>query len=105
MDDLIETLLYLVSFWRFVFSKQYRIDLIAKFKRQSLYRKFLDIVGAIVSTSVGLGLPIVIILLLVGFPFSDNADSCLDSGGSYNYQKCECDYKINHEYSKVHQCF
>lgn len=97
--------MYLVSFWRFVFSKQYRLDLLTKFKRQSLYKKFLDVVGATVSTGVGLGIPIIVIFLIIGSPFSDKADSCLDSGGSYNYQECECDYKISHEYSKVHQCF
>lgn len=87
MNELMEALLYLVSFWRFVFSKQYRLDLLTKFKRQSLYKKLLDVIGAIVSTGVGLGVPIMIIFFIFGSTFSDKADSCLDSGGSYNYQE------------------
>ena len=105
MNELIETLLYLVSFWRFVFSKQYRADLLGKFKRQKIYKKFLDVIGAIVSTVVGLGLPIIVFVLVMDMPFFDEADTCLDLGGSYNYQECECDYKVNHSYSKEHQCF
>lgn len=32
------------------------------------------------------------------------SDICLDSGGSYNYEICECDYELSHPYKKVHQC-
>ena len=31
-------------------------------------------------------------------------DSCLDRGGSFNYEKCECDFKVNHEYKESHSC-
>ena len=31
-------------------------------------------------------------------------DACLDSGGSFNYNKCECDFTYNHEYKESHHC-
>ena len=31
-------------------------------------------------------------------------DACLDHGGSYNYEKCKCDYENNHDYKDIHQC-
>jgi hypothetical protein len=31
-------------------------------------------------------------------------DSCLDSGGSYNYETCSCDHENNHEVKKDHKC-
>ena len=31
-------------------------------------------------------------------------DICLDTGGSYNYELCKCDYKLNHKYNKDNQC-
>ena len=40
-------------------------------------------------------------LILVG---CDEVDTCLDRGGSYNYEKCECDFKNSHAYMKEHKC-
>jgi len=105
MNELLETLLYLVSFWRFVFSKRYRLDTLDKFKRLSVYKKCLNILGAIVSVGVGLGIPVIVLVFIIGIPFFDQVDACLDSGGSYNYQQCECDYSVSHSFSKEHQCF
>lgn len=31
-------------------------------------------------------------------------DSCLDSGGSYDYENCRCDHDNNHEFKKMHNC-
>lgn len=31
-------------------------------------------------------------------------DACLDGGGSFNYEKCECDYSENHDYKEDHSC-
>ena len=31
-------------------------------------------------------------------------DACLDEGGSFDYEKCECDFEVNHEYKESHQC-
>lgn len=58
---------------------------------------------------VGLALfPIVSgILLSLIVPWiltSKKVDSCLDSGGSYNYETCSCDYERNHEFKKDHNC-
>lgn len=32
------------------------------------------------------------------------ADYCLDTGGSYNYEACTCDYDNNHPNKKFHWC-
>ena len=31
-------------------------------------------------------------------------DSCLDNGGSFDYESCQCDYEQNHEYKENNQC-
>ncbi|PKG37430.1 hypothetical protein [Psychromonas sp. Urea-02u-13] len=31
-------------------------------------------------------------------------DRCLDSGGSFDYQSCQCDDKNNHELIAKHRC-
>lgn len=31
-------------------------------------------------------------------------DACLDNGGSFNYEQCECDFNKSHEYRKDHSC-
>ena len=31
-------------------------------------------------------------------------DKCLDNGGSFDYQNCECDFNENHQYTKKHTC-
>jgi len=105
MDEAIEALLYLFGFWRFVFSKQFRTECIAKFKRMSFPRKCMEVIGGLVFTAVGIGLPVLVVYwVFFAGPDSASIDSCLDSGGSYNYHACECDYEISHPYIKEHQC-
>jgi hypothetical protein len=105
MDEALEALQYLFGFWRFSFSKQFRAECIAKFKRMSLPRKLIEVIGGLISTAVGLGLPVLIVYWVF---FTDsvakNVDACLDSGGSFNYQSCECDYELSHLYIEKHQC-
>lgn len=36
--------------------------------------------------------------------FYFEVDKCLDSGGSYNYNQCECDYQSDHEFKEYHEC-
>lgn len=31
-------------------------------------------------------------------------DACLDDGGSFNYEKCECDFNGSHDYKDDHSC-
>ena len=31
-------------------------------------------------------------------------DKCLDAGGSYDYEKCQCDYNTSHKYKEEHSC-
>ena len=54
---------------------------------------------------------LIVLPLIIGFfamlilPYFMNlADACLDSGGSFNYHSCECDFEKNHEYKEDHQC-
>jgi hypothetical protein len=35
---------------------------------------------------------------------TNNIDSCLDAGGSFNYESCECDFKKSHPVSESHKC-
>tara|TARA_Y100000815_G_scaffold267213_1_gene286408 strand:+ start:700 stop:1020 length:321 start_codon:yes stop_codon:yes gene_type:complete len=105
MDEVLEALQYLFSFWRFVFSKRFRAECISKFKRMSLFRKCMEIAGGLASTFVGLGL-LVFIVYWVFFTTSISAsiDACLDGGGSFNHQLCECDYELSHPYIEKNQC-
>ena len=57
---------------------------------------------------------ILVLLIVLGILFGllvpylstlNEVDSCLDSGGSYNYDSCVCDHKTNHPYKAVHTCF
>lgn len=32
------------------------------------------------------------------------SDMCMDSGGSYNYETCTCDYENSQPYKETHQC-
>ena len=31
-------------------------------------------------------------------------DKCLDDGGSFNYEKCVCDFESNHQSKSTHNC-
>ena len=53
--------------------------------------------------------PLIIGLILALFaPYflntSSEIDSCLDSGGSYNYDECSCDHKATHPFKAQHEC-
>ena len=52
--------------------------------------------------------PIVIGILagmfLPQFLVSSNIDSCLDAGGSFDYDSCKCDYSVEHLHKEEHQC-
>lgn len=65
-------------------------------------RKFLEIVGALTSTFVGIGVPVLLVVLLItsSIRFNARVDKCLDSGGSFDYQACACDYDVSHPYQK-----
>jgi hypothetical protein len=50
-----------------------------------------------------------IIGLIVAFVFplihkASSIDSCLDAGGSFNYESCECDFKNSHKVPEIHKC-
>ena len=45
-----------------------------------------------------------VLLMSIGIIACGKVDSCLDSGGSYNYDKCECDFNISHPYKEKHNC-
>jgi hypothetical protein len=47
---------------------------------------------------------IVLLVVLLAGCTDSKVDACLDGGGSYNYEKCECDFEVNHEYKEVHSC-
>jgi hypothetical protein len=52
--------------------------------------------------------PLIIgLIVAVVFPLIHKAssiDSCLDTGGSFNYELCECDFKKSHTVPEVHKC-
>ena len=42
--------------------------------------------------------------VLPKFLHNIEVDKCLDNGGSFNYQNCECDFKESHPYTEKHIC-
>lgn len=56
-----------------------------------------------VMRSQAMGAAIIKCIVLAGCAES-KIDSCLDHGGSFNYEKCECDFKEGHEYKEAHSC-
>ncbi len=46
---------------------------------------------------------VLLVILLAGCAES-KIDSCLDSGGSFNYDKCECDFNESHKFEEIHIC-
>jgi len=36
--------------------------------------------------------------------FSIEVDHCLDTGGSYDYDQCQCDYQLTHSFKALHEC-
>ncbi len=43
-------------------------------------------------------------ILLPQFLASSKIDSCLDAGGSFDYESCKCDYSANHAYLEDDRC-
>ena len=47
------------------------------------------------------------IIVAIAYPYLSlhiKVDKCFDSGGSFNYESCKCDYKENHRFIEEHQC-
>jgi len=40
---------------------------------------------------------LILALILPSFFQESKVDLCLDNGGSFNYEKCVCDFKNNHK--------
>lgn len=105
MGDGFEALLYLFGFWLFVFSRRFRNLYIENFKKMGVFRKGMEVVGASVAAVVGLGLPMLVIYGVVLYALPSGVDTCLDLGGSFDYQECKCDYNRSHVYTgSHHQC-
>lgn len=105
MGDALEVLGYIFGFWRFVFSQKFRKEYISVFNDMSLFKKIIASLNAITCSLIGLSLPIIIIVTIYGYLFIESEiDTCLDTGGSYNYQLCECDHSMSHPYQKEHKC-
>ncbi|PUA27417.1 MAG: hypothetical protein B0W54_12610 [Cellvibrio sp. 79] len=49
---------------------------------------------------IAIGLTLVFLLSL----FENSIDECLDAGGSFNYESCECDFKKSHTAPIQHHC-
>lgn len=106
MSDALDTLLHLLGFWRFILSKNFREKWIREYKRMGVFRKLLELIEAVISVVIGLFLPMVLVYLVLS-SITENQleiDDCLDSGGSYNYQLCECDYTKTHQKMGKHSC-
>ncbi len=53
-------------------------------------------------TPIAIGLIVAITYPHLSFHFA--VDKCLDSGGSFNYESCQCDYQESHKFMEEHQC-
>ena len=57
-----------------------------------------------------IGLPILILSIALAVPVlrsmfvNSTVDSCLDAGGSFDYQSCQCDFKQSHKSKAEHSC-
>lgn len=48
---------------------------------------------------------LVVIIAVITTSCSDPAiDACLDGGGSFNYETCECEHSENHDHKENHSC-
>ncbi len=47
---------------------------------------------------------ILVAILLPLFLAHSKIDSCLDTGGSFDYESCKCDYSANHSHKEENQC-
>lgn len=46
----------------------------------------------------------IVIILAPIFMEESDIDSCLDKGGSFNYERCECDLLKTHPIKESHSC-
>jgi multisubunit Na+/H+ antiporter MnhB subunit len=105
MSELLELLHYLTGFWRFTFNRNFRSSWISQFKKKSISGKSLELLNAFIATTVGLGVPAIVGVIIYGnIIFPTKVDTCLDAGGSYNYQNCSCDFEQSHQFHETHQC-
>jgi len=47
---------------------------------------------------------LLLLFILLSLSGCSDIDACLDNGGSYNYDNCECDYNSKHPYKEEHKC-
>lgn len=47
---------------------------------------------------------LLVAFLIPIFRSESEIDSCLDSGGSFNYKECKCDFKLNHTKPEKNEC-
>lgn len=47
---------------------------------------------------------LVLIFLLPLLYNESSIDTCLDAGGSFNYESCECDFNTSHIVPNQHNC-
>ena len=106
MSELLQHLVYLTWFWRFTFNSNFRNDWIVQLNIKSASGKLSDLSGVFIATAVGLGVPaILVVIIYSNIIFQTRVDTCLDAGGSYNYQNCSCDFELSHQYDKAHHQF
>lgn len=102
MTEIIE---HVFVFTLFVFNRRHRRTWISQYKRHSTYKKSFKIFELVLSAVVTIGLVLSIVLGLAGnSKLSSAIDKCLDSGGSYDYQVCECDTSNGHSYIEKNRC-
>jgi hypothetical protein len=66
------------------------------FKREAKIMIWLALLPIIIGILAAFVLPWISVSLEV--------DSCLDSGGSHDYEKCICDHEENHEFKENNKC-
>lgn len=49
-------------------------------------------------------LGIIVAIVYPKIAHGSRVDACLDSGGSFNYQICECDHEKNHPFEANSKC-
>lgn len=47
---------------------------------------------------------LILVFLLPLFHSENGLDSCLDAGGSFDYESCECDFNKSHIVPEQHNC-
>jgi hypothetical protein len=72
------------------------MDINKHFKRETILMLGIILFPVVVGILISLIMPWILT--------PSKIDSCLDSGGSYNYESCSCDHEKNHEFKKGHKC-